>query len=274
MADTSFGAMADQFGLEGGGGGDFVHLEPADYKFRVTSAVKKNAGIFTILEVTEGPYTGQVIGNSISPGATVTEKSWKAFCSKLYAWGLEKDWLAQIRALAPGKEMETIAAALVGREAVCGVTDNLYNGETRSQVGFKVTVTAAPPLPVIGGVPSIPQAAAPAVAPVAAAAPPPAAAPAPAPIPVVAAVPVAEVAAAPAVLPPPAPVPLAAPAAVPAPVAAPPAAPAPVAPVAPVAAVAAPIAEAPAAIPVPAALPAAVPAPVAAGLPADDDPGF
>ncbi len=271
MADTSFGAMADQFGLEGGGGGDFVHLEPADYKFRVTSAVKKNAGIFTILEVTEGPYTGQVIGNSISPGATVTEKSWKAFCSKLYAWGLEKDWLAQIRALAPGKEMETIAAALVGREAVCGVTDNLYNGETRSQVGFKVTVTAAPPLPAIGGVPSIPQAA-PAVTPVAAAAPPPAAAPAPAPIPVVAAVPVAEVAAAPAVLPPPAPVPLAAPAAVPAPVAAPPAAPAPVAPVAPVAAVVAPIAEAPAAIPVPAALPAAVPA--AAGLPADDDPGF
>jgi hypothetical protein len=188
-------------------GADAELMPPGNYTLECISAkartTGKQADIMPAYRVLDGPYVGKKVmagtllsynGNGAGHAAIVLKQL-----------GITFEWLEQLAGLTQAQALVEIAKAVRGRQFNVDLVQEPWQGEMRNKFApkAKITLTGAPPLPVVGA--GIPAAAAP--APVAAA-PAPAPAPvvaAPAPAPVVAA-PAPVVAPAPAVLPAPAPV--------------------------------------------------------------------
>ena len=179
-------------------GADAELMPPGNYTLECISAkartTGKQADIMPAYRVLDGPYVGKKVmagtllsynGNGAGHAAIVLKQL-----------GITFEWLEQLAGLTQAQALVEIAKAVRGRQFNVDLVQEPWQGEMRNKFApkAKITLTGAPPLPVVGA--GIPAAAAPA---------PVAAAPAPAPAPVVAA-PAPVVAPAPAVLPAPAPV--------------------------------------------------------------------
>lgn len=130
-------------------------LEPGKYKLEVTSATPRGTGIIPVFKVVEGPETGKrVMAGGIYAGTT--EGGANAFFRKLEKFGLGKDFFKG------NPSIKETADALKGRVVTIAVGVEEWQGESRNTMAFDIKLESAPPLPAVGGVPTVTPAAAPA----------------------------------------------------------------------------------------------------------------
>lgn len=153
MSEISINDLFDAF--KRGGGGDFTLFDPGVYNLEITSVKVKqsNDGLTTILRCVDGPNAGQTTALFHS----VKGEAGGIFKQNMVAYGLPEEWIASLQSLSSTKAvLDTIATALKGRTVQAQLEQRPYNGEMRQQVKIGgITCIQAPPLPPVGGVPSI-----------------------------------------------------------------------------------------------------------------------
>ena len=123
-------------------------LEPGKHKLEVTSATPRGTGIVPVFKVVEGPDVGKrVMAGGIYAGTS--EGGANSFFRKLEKFGVGKEFFQGNPAIAD------VAKALVGRVVTLNLGVEEWQGEARNTMGFDIVLESAPPLPAVGGVPTV-----------------------------------------------------------------------------------------------------------------------